>query len=62
VEKNVNLINFYHFGHFLMSHDVISTKFINISTIGILSYFEGAFGHEGMVCQSRANAGFTQDQ
>jgi hypothetical protein len=52
------LIDFYHFGHFLL--DMINTKFKNISKIGVWSYFGAPYVHEGMVCQSGANERLTQ--
>ncbi len=54
--------DFYHFGHFWMSHDMTNTKFRNISKIGVWAYFGGPYGHKGMVSQSRDIAGFTPDQ
>jgi hypothetical protein len=27
MSKNIDLIDFYHFDHFLMSHDMINTKY-----------------------------------
>jgi hypothetical protein len=62
MSKNINLIEFDQFGHFLMSHAHANTKLRNISKIGILSDLGGPYGNEGMVYQMgmRANAGFTQ--
>ncbi len=34
-------------------------KFRKFSKIGVWSYLGGPYGHEGMVCQSGACAGFT---
>jgi hypothetical protein len=58
MSKNI-LFDFDHFGHFWMSCPD-NTKFRKFSKIGVWSYLGGPYGHEGMVCQSGACAGFTQ--
>jgi hypothetical protein len=62
MSKNINLFDFYHFGHFWMSHHMINTKFRNISKISILSYVEGPshMCKKGMDCQSRVKGRLSQ--